>query len=182
MKLRHVLVTLLLLLSVSADFAHSQQAPTTKEQTVADKEKEADILRLMEVMGTRKLLSQMSEQIVQMTEKMLPPQTAADERSRKLSKRMLEEIMAEMNSEEYVNRFVPIYSRVYTHEEIKELIAFYQSPLGKKLIQSTPKLMQESMAESQKWMQVSLKKVFAKLSVEFPELKDVEKVMFPEKP
>lgn len=50
-----------------------------------------------------------------------------------------------------LDRMVPIFDKHYTHEEIKELIAFYQTPLGKKVLAVTPLAAQESMTAGQEW-------------------------------
>jgi len=47
----------------------------------------------------------------------------------------------------------PIYHRHFTHDEIKGLIAFYQTDLGSKTIRVMPALLQESMSAGQQWGQ-----------------------------
>ncbi|MDQ7836741.1 MAG: DUF2059 domain-containing protein [Humidesulfovibrio sp.] len=42
-----------------------------------------------------------------------------------------------------VDRLVPLYASTFTHEEVRELLAFYQSPTGKKAVASLPRLMVE---------------------------------------
>jgi len=43
------------------------------------------------------------------------------------------------------DEMVSIYSRHFTHEEVKDLIKFYESPLGRKFIEVTPALQNELM-------------------------------------
>lgn len=52
-----------------------------------------------------------------------------------------------------VDIIVPIYAKHYSHDEIKELIKFYKTDLGKKTIDIMPVIMTESMAAGQKWGQ-----------------------------
>jgi len=40
-----------------------------------------------------------------------------------------------------LDRMVPMYAEAYTHQEIRDLLAFYQSPTGKKAVAVTPGLM-----------------------------------------
>jgi len=47
----------------------------------------------------------------------------------------------------------PIYSSRFSEEELKELIAFYKTPLGKKLLQNMPAITQEAMQAGQKFGQ-----------------------------
>lgn len=44
----------------------------------------------------------------------------------------------------------PIYGQRFSESELKELIAFYGTPLGKKLIRELPAITQESMRAGQK--------------------------------
>jgi len=45
----------------------------------------------------------------------------------------------------------PVYSSHLTIEELKEIIKFYESPVGKKFAAETPSIMQESMQVGQQW-------------------------------
>lgn len=52
----------------------------------------------------------------------------------------------------------PLYHKYLTLEEINELIKFYETPLGQKVISTNPKIMQESIKVGQIWGQeLSLK-------------------------
>ena len=42
-----------------------------------------------------------------------------------------------------VDRLVPLYADTFTHQEIRELLAFYQSPVGKKAVGSLPQLIRQ---------------------------------------
>ena len=59
---------------------------------------------------------------------------------------------AEARVEGFVTeRLVPIYDKHLSHEDIKGLIGFYESPLGKKLLQVMPVMSHESMLAGQAW-------------------------------
>jgi hypothetical protein len=45
----------------------------------------------------------------------------------------------------------PVYNKYYSQEEIKQLIVFYESPLGRKVIEVTPLATQETMLIGQEW-------------------------------
>ncbi len=47
---------------------------------------------------------------------------------------------------------IPIYMKHFTHSEIKALIEFYQSPIGKKMTGNISPITIESIHISQKWM------------------------------
>ena len=46
---------------------------------------------------------------------------------------------------------VPIYAKYLTHEEIKDLLRFYESPSGAKFVSVLPQITQESMLAGQTW-------------------------------
>ncbi len=49
------------------------------------------------------------------------------------------------------DQVIPIYSKYFTHQEIRDLLAFYETPIGKKTISVMPQLINESMISGQKW-------------------------------
>lgn len=51
----------------------------------------------------------------------------------------------------------------FTQDEIRQLIAFYQTPLGTKLIEKLPAITQESMTIGMKWGEEIAAKAMAKL-------------------
>jgi len=64
---------------------------------------------------------------------------------------VVKEAMKEVNMNELVQAMIPIYDRFYSEEEINQLTAFYNSPVGKKTIEVTPALIQQSMMAGQQW-------------------------------
>jgi len=58
-------------------------------------------------------------------------------------------------------QMVPIYNRYYTREEIAGLIAFYETPLGRKNIRESPQILQETITANQTWLQVIAKDINA---------------------
>ncbi|VXB25161.1 DUF2059 domain-containing protein [Massilia sp. 9I] len=54
--------------------------------------------------------------------------------------------------DEMIAEMVPLYANNYTVDEIKTLTAFYQSPVGRKMMTLMPKLAGESMAIGQRVM------------------------------
>lgn len=52
---------------------------------------------------------------------------------------------------ELTKQLVPLYKKHFTHEDVNELISFYESPIGKKLATKTPILGREAMQLGQTW-------------------------------
>jgi hypothetical protein len=45
----------------------------------------------------------------------------------------------------------PIYDQHFTHAEIRQMISFYESPLGRKISATLPQIQQESLDVGQQW-------------------------------
>lgn len=61
--------------------------------------------------------------------------------------------------DEMISEMVPLYTNNYTVEEIKQLTAFYKSPVGRKMMTLTPRLAAEGMAIGQRIMNPRLGKL-----------------------
>jgi hypothetical protein len=61
------------------------------------------------------------------------------------------EAMKEFKAEEMIALVVPIYARHLSHDDVKGLIQFYESPLGRKVIQVLPAITQESYTAGELW-------------------------------
>lgn len=46
---------------------------------------------------------------------------------------------------------IPIYARHFSDSELRQLIAFYQTPIGQKFVAEQPALLKESMQAGQEW-------------------------------
>ena len=46
-----------------------------------------------------------------------------------------------------------VYAQAFTEQELKDLLAFYKSPLGQKLLTAEPQAIQQSMAFMNQWAQ-----------------------------
>ena len=78
-----------------------------------------------------------------------------------------EKELTELKIETIINNLIPIYDKYFTHEEIKELIKFYESPVWKKYIDVLPKLLTGTEAVAYKLSEQAtekLKKEAEKLS------------------
>jgi hypothetical protein len=124
------------------------QAPAGDDLTEA---KRADIEALLEVTGSLRVGQQMSELMVgQMTETL--KQARPD-----IEPRLYDVLRDEVNTllEESLPAFaelmVPLYHRHFSHEEIRQLLAFYRTDIGRKAIAVMPLLVQESMQLGQQW-------------------------------
>lgn len=65
--------------------------------------------------------------------------------------------------DELVTMLTPVYKKYLAEADLKEIIAFYNSPAGKKLAESTPGIMGESMQAGQAWGQTVATRIVNKL-------------------
>ncbi len=100
--------------------------------------KKALILKFIDVFGTK---SAMSENLKAMTESL--PEDNPD----------YQKIKNGINVDEIIDRLVPVYSKYFSEEDLKEYIEFYSSPKGKKLIDAISKVMRESVDVSAEYFQ-----------------------------
>ena len=74
-----------------------------------------------------------------------------------------QEFSQEINPEELVNLTVPIYDKYFTWDEIRQLINFYETPTGKKIISTLPAIMDEAMNAGQAWGRAISEKILKRL-------------------
>jgi len=129
----------------------------TSSITFADQDSHRAVaLKFLEVTETQKMFDQMKDSYQQLiTQYMsavdLPPEAAEDYEA------MKQDIVKLGDSfwswEEMKDVYIDIIIKVYSEDEIKELVAFYESPLGQKVIAKSPELMKESVQKSQELFQ-----------------------------
>ena len=133
----------------AADTQPEKSAAATSE----DQAKEHDIRRLLELTGSGKLGVQIAGQMLDQFRHSLPDVPAE----------FWDQVKLEMKPQELNNMIVPIYAKHFTDSDIQELIKFYESPVGKKLVASLPQVTQEAMAAGQQWGQNVARKVQERL-------------------
>jgi hypothetical protein len=103
--------------------------------------KDEDILKLLKITGTDKLAEQVMTAMIPQFKQIVPGIPDA----------FWDRFIKKINLDDLLFACVPAYSKYYTQNEIKQLIQFYESPLGKKVVEVTPLLTQETMVIGQKW-------------------------------
>ena len=142
-------------------------------------EKRADIIKLMKMTGMANVASQVCNTAAQ---HMLDALIKSSRRE--IPERAVEIIRAEITnlfdqetkSEKFYDYFVPIYDKYYSHKEIKALIDFYKTDLGRKTVTVLPYLTQESMMAGKKWgeslSEIAEKRITERFKAEGIDLKD----------
>jgi hypothetical protein len=115
--------------------------------------KETKIRQLMELTGSGNLGVQATKNLFAMYKKNYT----------QVDTSFWDEIEKEVSADGLVNLVVPIYDKHFSEQEIDALITFYSSPAGKKIVQTLPIVMQESMAAGQQWGKELSEKVIEKM-------------------
>ena len=130
--------------------ALAQPKPTAKAEAP---EKIRDIRRLIELSGSATAGVQALQQMVGVMRIAMPSAPPG----------YWEEFSREARPAEFVELMVPVLDHQLTHDDVKAIIAFYQSPAGKKLAGATPAITKEAMQVGVVWGAQTGQRVRARL-------------------
>ncbi|MCL2831780.1 MAG: DUF2059 domain-containing protein [Treponema sp.] len=105
--------------------------------------KNEDIIKLLELMDVKSQAGQTLDLMLPSFIQLLPDVPAV----------YWNTLKDKLNLDSFMDIYVPIYDKYFTQDDIKQLIEFYESPIGKKLIEQTPSIINESYAGGQAWGQ-----------------------------
>jgi hypothetical protein len=111
------------------------------QQSAADSAKKQDILTLLRLSGSAELGIQALDQMLTSFEEVFP----------EVPMEFWNDFRNEASASTLLDMMIPIYDKYYTHEDIRELIKFYESPVGRKMTETMPLILQESMEAGQEW-------------------------------
>jgi len=182
MKIRVVVgfaIVILLACYCSAQSAPAQQhqnAPNTTTTNSSSKgidpQKKADIRKLMELTGAANLglqmMDNMQSSMTPLLEQSLPPGSYRP----KLIELFFQKFRSQATPESLIVLVLPIYDRYFADDELKQLIAFYQTPIGQKSVKVLPQVVSEAQRAGAEWGQELGKKSMEEVLTEHPELKE----------
>jgi len=131
-------------------------SPALAQSAAADAAKQADIQKLMNLTGAGNLGMQAMDQMIASMKGAMA----------NVPEKFWVEFRKELNADELVNQIIPIYDKHLTHAEVKELIKFYETPVGKKMITVMPAITAESMQVGQHWGLEVARRAKAKLDAQ----------------
>ena len=112
--------------------------------TQPTREYEKAVKEMLKVSGSQKIyetsIIQMLDMFKQMAEEV--PEEAW---------KILEEELLDTSLDELTELLIPVYYRHLTLTDLETMISFYNTPVGKKFVEKSPLIMQESMEAGQKW-------------------------------
>ena len=132
-------------ISIAAVFCFAIQTAVYAQSPAADTEKARLIKQLL---GKARV----ADQAIQAMEQQLPAQRAANPRVPALFwDRFIEQARA--RRAELEDGYATLYDRHFTTDEVRQLIAFYDTPVGRRFLEVQPTLLREGIAMGQEWGQ-----------------------------
>lgn len=140
-----------------AGSAHAQQQPTPAALALAKE--------IADIKGTTNIFDPIIVGVVESTRQTLAmgnPNMSRD----------IDAAAAQMRNEMQARRaelslvLVRVYTQFFTEQELKDAVAFYKTPLGKKLLTEEPKVAEASMRAADEWSQKFAGEVAAKMRAE----------------
>ncbi|GAA5164061.1 DUF2059 domain-containing protein [Viridibacterium curvum] len=127
------------------------QLPAHADELTA--EKRADIRKMMEASGSARIGQQMGRLAQQALRQSMRNCTNCTPRTFEILDKEVDKLFVtrSLAKGELVDRMVEVYHKHFSAAEVRELLAFYTSPLGKRVSAVTPQIAQESLALGQEW-------------------------------
>lgn len=126
--------------------------PTLLTATANSQTKEEDIITLMELTSTSVVVENITDMLVAQTvsmEKKKNPNLPL--KAENIISETVRNILSE-HVDELFDSTAPLYSKYYTHQEIKDLIVFFNTPIGKKYSTNSSLMMRENAQVTQNWV------------------------------
>jgi hypothetical protein len=134
----------LVVLGGSAPAAAQDAAPapdTTAQPSIQDEAKADSIRTLVRMTQAGRIAKQIFNRVLRIQKKQHP----------EVPERWWKQARQHADIDGLIDRIIPIYAKHFTQKEINQLLDFYRSPVGKKVIEKMPTIMQESMMVGQEW-------------------------------
>lgn len=116
-------------------------AVAARQDQEGDNTKSDDIRRLIHVTGADKLGQQMVDQMMKSYPAMFP----------NVPPEIWSQLGRELKVADMEDSIVLVYDRHLSRDDVRELLRFYESPVGQRVIHELPQITQECMLIGQEW-------------------------------
>lgn len=183
MFLNRLLILFLLLGSLAAQTAPVPEAKPPAQSADAQSsarpkltpEKEADIRKLLDLVDVSKLMSKTMDSMQANIRPMLLNAFPPGEYREKLIDLFFERFRTKADPKQMIDMAVDVYDKHFTDDEIKGLIKFYETPLGKKTVSALPELTAELQQKGGEWGQRVGRESMQEVLAEHPDLAEAMK-------
>jgi uncharacterized protein len=127
--------------------SYSQQLPPNapSRQQVLNLFEAIQLRRTMEASQEVAMQSAVNTVQQMMRQRGVPVDAAMQQQMDAMMKGIMDDVRAVLSVDEMLEAVIPIYQRHFTVDEVNAIIAFQNSPVGKKLVNLQPVMMQESV-------------------------------------
>ena len=123
--------------------------------TNAQSSKDVKIAELLETMGSTHAMKTSFEYMINYYKQNNP----------QISSEYWDNASKHVDYDELVQKLIPVYSKHFTEQEIVDLLNFYNTSTGKKMIEKMPAILEESMEIGRKWGIELAQKIEEEISV-----------------
>ncbi len=166
--MKRLLLAIVLLLFAIPSFAQNADDPASKD----------DVILYLRTMHSHDLMKKMMEVQAQSMQQLLKTQFQKDRANlpadfdARMAK-LVGELLKNMPVDDITQAMIPAYQKHFTHGDIEAMNAFYSSPVGQKVLQELPAVMQEGNQEAMPMLSKYLSEWQEKVKKEFESEKKV---------
>lgn len=125
--------------------------------------------KIISLTNMSRMMEQTKQQVLQMESQMMGQFDVPEDKkdaAAAFQKKLTEKTFEIMDFDNMRNEYAALFAEVFTMDELKGLVAFYESPVGRSMIEKQPIIVQKAMQMSQKRMAVLIPEI-QKMAKEF---------------
>jgi hypothetical protein len=171
-----VLIVAVSLMGVSAAATQAGAAPQSSALP-ADAPNRDQVMTLLDLLQVRRNMQQMMSGMKEsMKSGMLQglKREVRDPSQKQIDKLnlMVDTAFEDLRLEDFIDVMIPVYQRHLSKSDIEEMIRFYSSPTGQKVLREQPQMIQESMRAAQTVQQAKMDSMMDRIERKMKESSD----------
>lgn len=128
-----------------------QSSGETPAPQKVDPATEADIRQLMDLVGTKAIVTRMMTNMEDSMKPLLLNAFPPGQYRERLVQLFMEKFHTKVNADSLMDVSIPIYAQYLSDDEVKQLIQFFQTPLGQKWISVLPQVQAGVQPKARAW-------------------------------
>jgi hypothetical protein len=136
----------------------------------ADSTRSADVITLLELTGSYKLAMQTMSQVLNAVHDNFNRRNPDKKISDEMWSQLVNDSIGELDKESYYKMMVPIYEKYLSAEDVREITAFYKTPVGRKFISIMPDIMKDAGVAAQEWSKKAMQRIIPKIEQRLREM------------
>jgi hypothetical protein len=134
-----------------------------------DPTKEADIRQLMDVTGAKDLGKQLMDAGIAQFRASVTESQPDNPRAKQFADAFAQRFEKHFDPHALTETVIPIYDKHLSSEDLRELLAYYQSPFGQRMLKVLPEVARESQAAGFKLGQKAAQDAMEELKPDYPD-------------